>query len=123
MTERLNTAAERAKLAALEGHTPGPWYAGQPENANGWWVVATDVECHDCVDSSGDGGFDESDARLIAAAPDLKTTLAAALDELDRLQLCVSHANLHADAAISEMDDLKAENERLRKAVGMAPHE
>lgn len=26
MTDRIDTAKEREKLAALEGHTPGPWF-------------------------------------------------------------------------------------------------
>ena len=52
-------------------HTPGPWYAVQPDHAHGWWIVSKDPEGDDCLDASGDGGFDNGDARLIAAAPDL----------------------------------------------------
>lgn len=52
-------------------HTKGPWYAEQPENANGWWVI-----CNDQGEiGSGDGGYDEEDARLISAASELLEAL------------------------------------------------
>lgn len=54
--------------------TPGPWYAAQPEECGGWWVVAKDPDGRDCIDS-GDGGFEKEDAHLIAAAPDLYKAL------------------------------------------------
>lgn len=60
--------------------TPGPWFAVQPENANGWWVVSTDVDGYDTIDESGDGGFEEQTAHLIAAAPDLYEALDAVID-------------------------------------------
>lgn len=56
-------------------HTPGPWYAVHPDHAHGWWIVSKDLEGDDCLDASGDGGFNEGDARLIAAAPDLLEAL------------------------------------------------
>ena len=54
--------------------TPGPWYAAQPEDCGGWWIVAVDKEGCDPIDS-GDGGFEKGDAHLIAAAPDLYEAL------------------------------------------------
>lgn len=58
--------------------TPGPWYAAQPEECGGWWIVATDPEGCDCIDS-GDGGFEREDAHLIAAAPELYEALETCL--------------------------------------------
>lgn len=73
MTDRIDTTAEREWLTTLDGHTPGPW------DASGLTVYDT---CMDGVASC----HADADARLIAAAPDLKSTLAAALDEIDRLR-------------------------------------
>lgn len=42
-------------------------YAAQPESANGWYVLAHDAEGHGHIDS-GDGGFEEDDARRLAAS-------------------------------------------------------
>lgn len=56
-------------------HTPGPWFATRPEHAHGWWIVSTDQDGDNCVDDSGDGGFEEANARLIAAAPDMLDAL------------------------------------------------
>ena len=53
----------------------GPWYAVQPYECAGWWVVATDPEGNDTVDESGDGGFEKETAHLIAAAPELYEAL------------------------------------------------
>lgn len=52
-------------------HTPGPWEATAPSAANGWWIVSA---AHGEV-GSGDGGYEEADARLIAAAPDMLAAL------------------------------------------------
>jgi hypothetical protein len=51
------------------------WHAVQPEYANGWWIVSTDPEGGDCIDESGDGGFEESTARFIASAPEMAKAL------------------------------------------------
>ena len=59
----------------MSKHTPGPWFAAQPDHCNGWWIVSADEEGFDCIDDSGDGGFSEANARLISAAPDLLKAL------------------------------------------------
>lgn len=58
-------------MTAFTRPLPAPWYAVQPEHANGWWVVSTDDAGEETIDASGDGGFNEEDARLISALPDL----------------------------------------------------
>jgi len=67
------------------------WIAVQPEWAGGWWVVKeadSDPESHDCVDESGDGGFEEKTAKLIAAAPEM----------LAELRRCVEHLESWAES-------------------------
>ena len=77
MSARIDTAAERARLDALAGHTPGPW---------------------DC--EIQDGRL--SDCRLIAAAPDLLTGYRAALDEIDRLTAALAEAEARGAAQMRE---------------------
>lgn len=72
-----------------------PWFAVQPDHAHGWWVVSHDEYGDMCVDESGDGGFREGTARLIAATPDLLGAL-----EETRKDLVVLRGNI-TDAAKS----------------------
>jgi hypothetical protein len=58
----------------------GPWYAVQPYECAGRWVIATDPEGNDTVDESGDGGFEKETAHLIAAAPEMYAELEAAMN-------------------------------------------
>lgn len=106
MTDRIDTAREREELAALDGHTPGPWqvrdcdsvghrctnYYQEIWSENFDVLVTTEV-----TRAHGDGG--RENIRLIAGAPDLKATLAAALDALDA-----------KDAEIERMRALLARN-------------
>lgn len=87
------------------------WYAAQPEEAHGWWVVSRDPEGHDCIDASGDGGFNEPEARLIAAAPEMLEALKAflAYDEQDgesdvEMMLAYGEARDMARAAIAKAE-------------------
>ncbi|SIT74561.1 hypothetical protein [Pontibaca methylaminivorans] len=115
MTDRIDTAKERGKLAALEGHTPGPWqvrdcdsvghrctnYYQEIWSENFDVLVTTEV-----TRAHGDGG--RENIRLIAGAPDLKATLAAALDalnaarmEIERLRVLLAR-NLVFDTGSAE---------------------
>lgn len=102
MTGTIDTAAERATLAMLEGHTPGPWVSRHRgtrkdiERRKDHYRITTDLEANDpdsvaivhvCWRSNR-----AENARLIAVAPDLKDTLATALDEIDRLREALSEA-------------------------------
>ena len=62
----------------MSKHTPGPWEAFTEDSFSGWWAIRqiTDDGLNHEVGSS-DGGFDEADARLMAAAPDLLEALQA----------------------------------------------
>ena len=95
-----DTKAIRAQMEALEGFTPGPWY-----QANG-------SEIHDRSVMFGESGErlgstpmliaeaysprEEGNARLIAAAPDMHATILALCDALD---------------------EMRADNERLREVL------
>ena len=105
MSARIDTAAERANLDALRGHTPGPWvsrgryigvpthqsFVGECRDRNGFWSDTTPAS---------------DNARLIAAAPDLLVGYRAALDEIDRMT-----------AALAEAEDRGAAQMRDRAAV------
>lgn len=94
----INTTAERAKLAALEGRTPGPWgrivysdCGGYHIGTGGWESIKSNPDgggflgYHICQ-TTGYYKAADADAHLIAAAPDMKAALATALDEIDRLR-------------------------------------
>lgn len=54
------------------------WKAEQPISANGWWIICDETgrELGSC-----DGGFEEDQARLMAAAPSLLAAAEKALSE------------------------------------------
>lgn len=56
-------------------HTPGPWEAFTEDRFSGWWAIR-DTEGNEI--GSTDGGFDELDARLMAAAPEMLEALTVA---------------------------------------------
>lgn len=61
-------------------HTPGPWeyqYSTGTSHKNcPWEIIFGDVEC------IAESVYEEADARLIAAAPDMLAALKAALEDL-----------------------------------------
>ena len=61
--------------------TPGPWSPYHGGDTNLWWIV---YDHEGCELGSGDGGFDEGDANLIAAAPELYEALEALLEYRDK---------------------------------------
>lgn len=84
MTDRIDTAVERAKLAALEGHTPGPW-AFNTLGEFGLMSQEDDQSFGMICEPSGECFWPNrlSNARLIAAAPDLLALTDRLLDALD----------------------------------------
>jgi hypothetical protein len=90
-------------------HTSGPWYAVQPDHCNGWWIVSNDPEGHDCVDDSGDGGFEEHKARFISAAPDMAEILEIIAADADAGTIMLtSGVRLAIDAALIKAGRKKA---------------
>lgn len=75
-------AIETIRLALDAGPRPGPWEAEQLEEYNGWWTVADATG--DCIDDSGDGGFEKRNAAYIAAAN--PESLRAILDRMAELE-------------------------------------
>jgi hypothetical protein len=97
-------------------HTPGPWFAVQPKHANGWWVVSTDPEGCDGVDDSGDGGFEEANARLIAAAPEMLEALKECAEYLGPPEV-TQYPNVQASVVNALIRNVRA---AIAKATGGA---
>lgn len=132
-----DTKAIRAQMEALAGHTMGPWHlcahlANDDENgcSCGYRGViygpqregyAVCQPGHEPAPEGQEGTepprYERSqevrNARLIAAAPHMRATILALCDAYEYSRLAVAHANDHADTAISDMQELRDENERL----------
>lgn len=83
MTAADKIAEARALIEPLTGHTPGPW-AAEPGAKRGAWISGTTGEWS----ALACGDSDESaarNARLIAASPALRETVAALADLADAL--------------------------------------
>ena len=91
MADQLDTVALRAQMAALDGHATGPWKVSPTDD--------TTVITHDRnIVAEIDGDYNEPDlwpimeanARLIAAAPDMRATILALCDEVERLRAFIA---------------------------------
>ena len=104
MTAADKIAEARALIEPLTGHTPGPWiyYADLPSTEPTWHIVTTVNRMRVLANVHIEPGnvMDVANAALIAAAPDLRDTVATLADL--------------ADAQAQEIARLRAENERLR---------
>ena len=92
-----DATAIRAQMEALAGFSAGPWiyYADLPSVEPNWHIVTTSNKMRVLANVHIEPGnaMDVANASLIAAAPDMRETILALCDALD---------------------DLRAENERLR---------
>lgn len=87
----------------MSGHTPGPWRVNGIDGAlEGWKVTDTGPT----QDHDGDGAseyvatvYDEGNARLIAAAPELLEALKSILEITDRNHVVWDRARAAIDAA------------------------
>ena len=129
-----DTKAILAQMEALAGFIPGPWELEDgfdvtaPDGVESLWYVANITsKCGSPKDCSCEN------ARLIAAAPDMRETILAICDALDaaqaeseRLQTIIG--NLHtvegkhretANAHFHRANRLRAESDLLRRAAGV----
>lgn len=72
--------------------TPGPWTAFTEESFSGWWAVG-DLDEREI--GSGDGGYDEEDARFIAQAN--PATILALLNHIRTMQQELKAAHISVD--------------------------
>ena len=141
-----DTKAIRENMKALDGATPGPWL---PHNQPGDWGLLGAHRIH--VADASPYDWDQCiaqveyqtpyclgekrsvieaaktaacNARLIAAAPDMRATILSLCDALDELradiETCTAKRDEWADRAMTELGnelDLRAEIERLRAAL------
>lgn len=76
-----DTTAIRAQMEALEGHAPGPWTARKSED---WSDPGISVRAGGKIIADiGWGSTIGPDARLIAAAPDMRAAIIALCDAVD----------------------------------------
>lgn len=97
--------AIRAQMEALEGFTPGPWtWKNDVNDEYSEWSVSPGVLLADGPDGTPSGDeIDRANARLIAAAPEMHSTITAMADALD--------------AATARAEAAEAEVGRLREAL------
>lgn len=85
MTDHIDTAQEREKLADLAGHTPGPWRCSRPDMASFDATTGQQVSFLYVDDERMEfaTAAPVEDARLAARAPDLLALANRLLDALD----------------------------------------
>lgn len=111
MTSKFNPKEARALVERLDGYTPGPWSGHNMVHDEGRQMTPEELgeyvcnsvkmgdlsrflfvsgkhddggDCDVCLTGNGPRGF--ANTALIAAAPDLRDHLAAALDEIKRFR-------------------------------------
>lgn len=116
----MNIDKERLKKLA-QAATPGPWVKGAPgEVHTSNYKVDGQVMCDHIASGFGCGSSDPDDAAFVAAAN--PETVLALLAEIERLSGRVTTLEKYEDECLrlmrdaeAERDQLKAENEALRK--------
>jgi hypothetical protein len=105
----------------MSAHTPGPWRAIPPEEQGShfrsWIVGRGTATLVSVMNASGATAYNEADARLIAAAPDL---LMALEDAVHLFEQCQPYL---ADARVSSLPvriSLDAARAAIAKARGGA---
>ena len=87
MTGNFNTTEARALVERLTGFTPGPWtFEMEQDEWPDHALIGGDGDTVLSFDFDLGFSVHDANARLIAAAPDLHRHLAAALDEIERLE-------------------------------------
>jgi len=89
-------------------HTPGPWHFVDSPLKTGWLIVVGGnylADVHKHIGTTADDVRDESNARLIAAAPELLE----ALESLLAVSECADETGYVTDAGFVDIDELHAE--------------
>ena len=81
----------------MSNHTPGPWAARPIPNPSPSGHIGYAIDFNEDQEQVVDFVYEEADARLIAAAPDLLE----ALEELTRHQEALGRHNVIIDKAIA----------------------
>ena len=103
MTDKLDTAAIQTRMEALAGFTPGPWgtETDLPYNTMPRVSGADGSLICECGNVSTDQDQWESDARLIAAAPDMHEAITALSERCRVLEEALSGLELACDQLAS----------------------
>jgi len=98
----------------MSKHTPGPWVIDPdwlPDEHPDWRCIIIKLDDKH-LRTSISGHIGEANARLIAAAPDLKERLQSAIDALDRLTDLIDGTGFSYSAefgsALDEIDQARA---------------
>lgn len=101
----------------MSAHTPGPWHFRPLFGRDTFAIFFPDGPMNRRVDDKA-GGFNEPDARLIAAAPDLLTAAKEALSSMESIWRTAGHDD---DWIYDEMgSELAAGYFSLRAAIAKA---
>jgi len=87
------------------------WFAVQPENCGGWWIVSSDPNGDFSVDDSGDGGFEEDVARLVSAAPEMRLFIKDLVDIIKKHGGIVGCESVVLDSAEHLLRKINGDNE------------
>ena len=111
MTNDLN--AIRARMEALEGFTAGPWE--ERTFSHFIEIASLSEDAAICQVLVMPGTYEDTDARLIAAAPDMHATILSLYDEMERLRGLLDRRGVGKAERYWEgrWRDEKAENDRL----------
>ena len=93
----------------MSRHTPGIWEAYTEDSFSGWWAIRQAYAPHTEIGSC-DGGFDEADARIMAASPELLDALQSLLKRFEAMIPNSTHFEEATDAYFA-----------IEKATGAAP--
>lgn len=101
-------------------HTPGPWHFVDSPLKTGWLIVVGGnylADVHKHIGTTADDVRDESNARLIAAAPELLE----ALESLLAVSECADETGYVEDCGFVDLEKVQA-NARaaINKAKGVA---
>ena len=116
MTDSAPTAQD---VATTGNHTPGPWHSTQELDEGRFYILTEDGSYIANVDMAGLDPRCESDARLIAAAPDLLAALEGLLNVTNSLEVLGEWSALDINHKHARLERLKVDAALItaRKAI------